>query len=143
MFCPECGSTQLDDARFCIHCGKSVRRAPNVAEIPPELRWEYMNLTIPIQVEFSVADGGDAFFQRFDDIVQQHLEYAAQDGWQPTERTDYHSLSAAGRVQKHFAQRRTLFNAVFGGKVEVCELVRIQVARPSPAGDPRSPSDSV
>jgi hypothetical protein len=143
MLCPECGSTQLDDARFCIHCGRSFRPATSVAEIPPELRWEYMNLTIPIQLEFTVVDGDDAFFQRFDDIVQQHLERAAQDGWQPAERTDYRSLSAAGRVQKHFIQRRTLFNAVFGGKVELCELVRIRVARPIPTGDPGSPSGGV
>jgi hypothetical protein len=100
-----------------------------------------MNLTIPIQLEFVVADGGDAFFQRFDDIVQQHLGRAAQDGWRPAERTDYRSLSAAGRVQKHFIQRRTLFNAVFGGKVELCELVRIRVARQIPIDDPRGPSD--
>jgi hypothetical protein len=102
-----------------------------------------MNLTIPIQLEFAVADGGDAFFQRFDDIVQQHLERAAQDGWRPAERTDYHSLSAAGRVQRSFFQRRTLFNAVFGGKVELCELVRIRVARPIPTSDPGSPSEGV
>jgi hypothetical protein len=102
-----------------------------------------MNLTIPIQLEFTVADGDDAFFQRFGDIVHQHLERVAQDGWHPVERTDYRSLSAAGHVQKHFSQRRTLFNAVFGGKVEVCDLVRIRVARPIPFGDPAGTSGSV
>src|SRR4051812_14949099 len=143
MFCPECGSKQLDEAGFCIRCGRSLRPAASVAETPSELRWEYMNLAIPIQLEFVVADGGDAFFRRFDDIVQQYLERAAQDGWRPVERTDYHSLTAAGRVQKQFMQRRTLFNAVFGGKVELCELARIQVARPIPTGDPGGPSDDL
>lgn len=143
MICPRCGSTQFDEAWFCIHCGRSSRPVPSVAETPPELRWEYMNLTIPIQLEFVVADGGDAFFQRFDDIVQHHLERAAQDGWRPAERTDYHALSAAGRVQRSFSQRRTLFNAVFGGKVELCELVHIRVARPIPFGDPAGTSGSM
>jgi zinc-ribbon domain len=143
MFCPECGSKQLDEARFCIHCGRSFRPAPSVAEISSELRWEYMNLAIPIQLEFVVADGDEGFFRRFDNIVRQYLERVAQDGWSPVERTDYRSLSAAGRVQKHFIQRRTLFNAVFGGKVEVCELVRIRLARSVPIGAPGGPSDGV
>jgi hypothetical protein len=99
MWCPQCETLNSDTANFCSNCGRPLNRA-GVGRMPPrQIRWEFTELTIPIGASSRIFwEYPEDARARFAEVVQQHLERASLEGWQPDEPTDWDALKAAGRV---------------------------------------------
>ena len=106
--CPYCGAPHPDDFRFCPETGRPLREgsAPPAAA-PRPTRWEYRDLTIPLNIrrplgdltDGELADAGHAHErQAADERIRAELERWGREGWEATGPTDIASLLAAGRI---------------------------------------------
>jgi hypothetical protein len=119
MLCPHCRSQRPDAEPFCLNCGRpfylgvaSNKRRPSSAILdrkellareqppaePPEQprrdRWQYIDVVIPLGLEAPTGgrDFPKEFKARFEQLVQEVLGRARQDGWQPAEPTGLRAL---------------------------------------------------
>ncbi len=61
-------------------------------------RWEYRDLVVPLGVRH--LDDRESI-SRCNQIIGEHLQRAAQEGWQPDEASDFLSLEREHRVRWH------------------------------------------
>ena len=115
MQCPGCQEERPAGEQFCGNCGRAIERerraersslllqrsqqvelrGVSAAPGPPPVAedWEYMQLTVPLDLE--VPKGGiesAEFTGRFDYLVQQQLQRLSRDGWQPDQPTRVRAL---------------------------------------------------
>ena len=100
MHCPSCLTEHDEGSNFCSNCGRPLTRSA-VHMLPPrQLRWEFTELTIPLEATSRVFwEYPQQARERFDEVVRAHLERAGLEGWVPDEATDFDSLKAAGRLE--------------------------------------------
>src|SRR5205085_10130578 len=68
---------------------------------PRQVRWEFTELTIPLEANSRhFWEHPEESRARFDEVVREHLERAGLEGWLPDEATDFDSLKAAGRLEQ-------------------------------------------
>ena len=93
MYCANCGTVLPDDANFCSKCGTPLR---NHAAAPGEIKYEYKDLHIPLNLSWSTL--GDynnpdrAFLLAFDSCILKYLQQEATEGWRAAEPYDYTHL---------------------------------------------------
>lgn len=109
MFCTNCGNEVDAQVRFCPNCGTPVaaggKRTSGVSVI-----WEYKDLQIPLNVEFSIPVLQDQNFSwsaltesqhQCERIILQQLQLAGKDSWQADEPTDFKTLFKSKRIAWH------------------------------------------
>ena len=96
MVCPVCGTQQPDSANFCMNCGTPLRRSAAPAR---RARWEYWDLTVPLNVDYRLEAGPSEADERCRQILRRRLERVRRDGWQAEGPTEWQSLLAAGYVR--------------------------------------------
>ena len=101
MYCPNCLTEQQEGANFCTNCGRPLHRSA-VHMLPPrQVRWEFMDLKVPLEASSRVFwEYPEEARARFDAVLQEHLARSSLEGWQPDEATDFDSLKAAGRLEQ-------------------------------------------
>jgi len=90
----------LSENQLCTLLAELVCRRED-GRAQPRMRWEYKDLTVPLNMTGRVLEGDDRFravAAEVDTVVLPHLQAAVRVGWEPDEPTDFASLWDAGRV---------------------------------------------
>jgi hypothetical protein len=92
---------------------------------PPERRWEYQDLEIPLNFT-SMGLDDDQVVERYRHVVAEHLWHVSRTGWEPDEAADFQTLWGDGRIK---------WRAV-GTSDPTCafDSVTIRFKRPAPEG---------
>ena len=118
LYCSQDGTAHPDDgdSHFCRKCGRplgasaagggaapqAALQPPAPAEPPDEVRWQYKDVTIPLNVPVA---GGTALYmgraaREVDQVLLDYLQQAEQEGgWQADTPANLRSLDRAGQME--------------------------------------------
>ena len=100
MHCPHCLTECAESSNFCPNCGRPLTRSAVHLLPPRQVRWEFTELTIPLEANSRVFwEYPEEARARFDEVIRGHIERASLEGWLADEATDFDSLKAAGRLE--------------------------------------------
>jgi hypothetical protein len=119
MRCPACNAPQPDNATTCEWCSASL---DDTTEQLPSIQWEVTELTIPMGFS-SQGISDEEVIRRYDQIVEERLQQARSEGWQPADTVDFQACLSGGQIRWHPV-------GVFNPACQF-ESVTIRVRRPS------------